>query len=467
MEADKFKDACGVFGLFAPGEDVSKLTYFGLYALQHRGQESAGIAVSDDGSILIFKDMGLVSQVFDEAALLSLSGKSSIGHVRYSTTGSSLWENAQPVHASFKGGSIALAHNGNITNSLELHAKLAGSGFKFRSTSDTEIIGGLISLSSKNTLEEAVAEAMKSLEGAFSLLILSEDKLIGARDPRGIRPLSIGKLAGGRYVLSSETCALDTIGAKFVDDVKPGEIVSIDETGIARVQAVPAKKQSICIFEFIYFARPDSVLLGKSLYKTRVDMGGELAKNDKVEADLVVGVPDSGTPAAIGYAKESGIPYGEGMIKNRYIGRTFIQPTQTLRQQGIGLKLNPLKDIIKGKRLVVVDDSIVRGNTSKKIVGLLREAGALEVHMRISSPPVSWPCYYGIDTAEKSELIASDLDVESVSKAIGSDSLKYLTLERLVKATGCSKNIFCVACFNGCYPVSNQAISKFALETSD
>lgn len=466
MEADKFKDACGVFGVYAPGEDVSRLTYFGLYALQHRGQESAGIAVSEEGSLLIFKDMGLVSQVFDEAALLSLSGSSSIGHVRYSTTGSTLWENAQPIHASFKDGGIALAHNGNITNSLELRDELTSRGFKFRTTSDTEIIGSLISLSEKGSLEDAVQEAMGRLRGAFSLVVLSDDKLIGARDPWGIRPLSLGRLEDKGYVLSSETCALDTVGATLMGDVGPGELVSIDAAGIKRIQALEPKNESLCIFEFIYFARPDSILLGKTLYKTRRDMGNALAKNDDVEADLVIGIPDSGTPAAIGYAEGSGIAHGEGMIKNRYIGRTFIQPSQGLRQQGIRLKLNPLKDIIKGKRLVVVDDSIVRGNTSRKIVQMLREAGAKEVHMRISSPPVCWPCYYGIDTADKKELIASSLDPSGIAKSIGTDSLKYLDINELVKATGYSSTRFCLACFDGKYPVSDNASSKYALETN-
>lgn len=466
------REACGVFGVYAPSEDVSRLIYFGLYALQHRGQESAGIAVSDGKSVVVFKEMGLVSQVFDEAALLSLPGHLGVGHVRYSTTGSTHWENAQPVHSSFKGESFAVAHNGNLVNTLELKNSLASQGILFRSTSDTEIVAALISNSTKPSIEDAICDAVSQLKGAFSLAILSEKNIFAVRDPWGIRPLCIGKLPHknnadtGGYVISSETCALDTIGAEFIRDVNPGEFVSIGDKGIKQKQALPKQKSALCVFEYIYFARPDSILGNKSLFEARRDMGKILAGISPVEADLVVGVPDSGIPAAIGYAEASGIPYSEGLIKNRYIGRTFIQPTQALRQQGIRLKLNPLKKVISGKRLVVVDDSIVRGNTSRKIVSILRSAGAKEVHMRISSPPVCNSCYYGIDTANKDALIASSLKVKDISISIGVDTLAYLDSKGLIEATGHPTNTFCMACFNGIYPiaVSSELPKKEMLE---
>jgi amidophosphoribosyltransferase len=449
---DKPEEACGVFGIYAPDEDVGRLTYFGLYALQHRGQESAGIAVSDGETIIVYKDMGLLTQVFNDASLASLQGHVAIGHVRYSTTGSTHWENAQPVHKTFKGGSLALAHNGNLINTQPLRDKLCEHGQRFRSTSDTEVIASLIALGIDKGLaiEKAISETMEQLEGAYAVVLLTDHKLLAMRDPYGIRPLSIGKI-GDNYVVSSETCGLDIVGAEFVRDVAPGELVIIDENGLHSVQAVESKRLALCIFEFVYFARPDSKLLGRLLYSAREAMGVELAKEAPVEADLVMGVPDSGVPAAVGFSKQSGIPYREGMVKNRYVGRTFIQPTQTIRQVGIKLKLNPLEDVIKDKRIVVIDDSIVRGNTSKKLVDMLREAGAKEIHMRISSPPVKWPCFYGIDTADQGQLIASDNEVEKIREFIGADSLSYLSLQGLVKSTENTSDKFCMACFDGCY----------------
>jgi amidophosphoribosyltransferase len=437
---DKPEEACGVFGIYAPGEDVSRLTYFGLYALQHRGQESAGIAVSDGETIIVYKDMGLLTQVFNDASLASLQGHVGIGHVRYSTTGSTQWENAQPVH------------RGNLINTQSLRNKLCEHGLRFRSTSDTEVIASLIALGIDKgfSIEKAISETMEQLEGAYAVVMLTDHKLMAMRDPYGIRPLSIGRL-GRNYVVASETCGLDIVGAEFVRDVEPGELIIVDEDGLHSVQAVESKRLALCIFEFVYFARPDSKLLNRLLYSAREAMGVELAKESPVDADLVMGVPDSGIPAAVGFSKQSGIPYREGMVKNRYVGRTFIQPTQTIRQVGIRLKLNPLEDVIKDKRLVVIDDSIVRGNTSKKLVDMLHEAGAKEVHLRISSPPVKWPCFYGIDTADQGQLIAAKNSIEEVRDFIGADSLSYLSLDGLVKSTENVRDKFCLACFDGCY----------------
>ena len=458
-------DACGVFGVYAPGEDVSRLTYLGLFALQHRGQESAGIAVSDDHSILVFKDLGLVSQVFNDRTLSTLTGKAAIGHVRYSTFGSSRWENAQPVHIMVGESSVALAHNGNLLNALELRATLP-SGVILRSTSDSEVIAALLAAAGEHNLEAAIRRTVPRLQGAYSLVILEEDRLIGLRDPWGLRPLALGRL-GASYVLSSETCGLDIVGAEYVREVEPGEMVIIDGSGLRSEVVGRAPQRSLCIFEFIYFARPDSFLLGKNVYEARRRMGEGLARESPVEADLVIGVPDSGTPAAIGYAAQAGIPFGEGLIKNRYIGRTFIQPNQSSRQLGIRLKLNPLSEVIKGQRLVVVDDSIVRGNTSRKIVRLLKRAGASEVHFRVSSPPICWPCYYGIDTPDRGELLAAAKGIDGVRGFIEADSLAYLSYGGLISATGCPREGFCLACLDGNYPIppqGEQAPSKLALE---
>ena len=466
LAPDRFEEACGVFGIYAPKEDVARLTYFGLYALQHRGQESAGIAVSDENNVLVFKDMGLVPQVFNEQILSTLTGKIAIGHTRYSTTGSNHWENAQPIHKTYRNGTLALAHNGNLVNSAELRKMLTQNGNRFRSTSDSEIIAGLIANFSKESIEKGIEKTMELLKGAYSVVIVTEDKLIGFRDSYGVRPLSLGKL-GDNYVMASETCAFDIIGAQFLRDIEPGEIVIVDEDGLHSEGVVSTDKSSLCIFEFVYFARPDSLLYKKLLHNARNEMGRKLAKECPAEADMVIPVPDSGRSAAVGYAQSSGIPFGEGMIKNRYVGRTFIQPAQSTRQIGVRMKLNPLKEVIKNKHLVMVDDSIVRGTTSKKIVSLLREAGAKEIHMRISSPPVKCPCFYGIDTAKKDELIASRMNVDEIRDFIGVDSLGYLSLEGLVGSTGKPRGMFCTACFDGVYPIKipkEHRLSKQMLE---
>ncbi len=463
---DKPEEACGVFGVLAPKEDVARLTYFGLHALQHRGQESAGIAVGDGSSIFVVKDMGLVPQVFDERSLAGLQGFVAIGHTRYSTTGSTRWENAQPIHKTFKEGTLALAHNGNLINSSYLKDMLQRNGSMFNSTSDTEVIADLIaSFVGDGSVEKAVVQTMGLLEGAYSVALITEKELYAFRDAQGLRPLCIGKI-NKNYVVSSETCGLDIIGAEFVDEVKPGELVILSKKGIKRRQVLDPKP-ALCIFEFIYFARPDSNMLGKNLYAARKKMGMLLAEEAPVKADLVIGVPDSGVPAAIGFAEQSALAYGEGLIKNRYVGRTFIQPSQTIRQVGIRMKLNPLASVIKGKKIVVVDDSIVRGNTTKKIISLLREAGAKEVHVRISSPPYKFPCYYGIDTASIGDLIASTHEVEEIRKEIRADSLHYLSLASLIKSTGCAGSKFCTACLSGKYPIpipDDLKVSKMMLE---
>lgn len=448
-----WREECGVFGVFAPGEDVAKMTYFGLFALQHRGQESAGIGVADGQSLIVYKDLGLVNQVFNAQNLSSLKGYLAVGHVRYSTTGSPIWENAQPYYVATSHGSIAVAHNGNLLNTADLRNELIAQGIEFSSTSDTEVIANLIAKKDGHDIIEALKETMKLIRGAYSLIIASEKELFGVRDSYGIRPLVIGRLPSGGYVLASETCALDIVGADYVRDVEPGEIVQINNDGLFSHQVMPIIKPSLCIFEFIYFARPDSLLYGRNLYQARKEMGAKLAEEAPASADVILPVPDSGTPAAIGFAEHSGIPFGEGLIKNRYVGRTFIQPTDSLRQLGVKMKLNPMKDVIKGKRLVVVDDSIVRGTTSRKIVKMLREAGAKEVHFRVSSPPVRFPCFYGIDTATLAELIASDKEVEEVRKYIGADTLAYLSLESLVASTEKSGEFFCSACLDGKYPI--------------
>lgn len=465
-KSDKFAEACGIFGIFAPGEEVAKLTYFGLYGLQHRGQESAGIAVADGENILVYKDMGLVSQVFNENNLATLQGHIALGHVRYSTTGSNRWENAQPIYKASLWRMLALVHNGNLVNCRELHERLIGNGSQLTSTSDSEIITELIVTSQAENIKEAIIEACKQIRGAYSLILCTENKLIAIKDPYGIRPLCLGKLKNG-YVFSSETSALDLIGAEFVKELEPGEMIIVDENGLKSEIIIPKIKPSLCIFEFIYFARPDSLLYDRNLYHVREHMGRNLAIEHPAQADLVIPVPDSGNSAAVGYAKQSGIPFGEGLIKNRYIGRTFIQPSQTIREMGVRLKLNPLKETIAGKRIVVVDDSIVRGNTSKQIVGILREAGAKEIHLRISSPPIVSPCFYGIDTATFQELIASSKSVDEIKDFIGADSLGYLSLEGVVDATTRPREEFCMACFNGEYPIEIPdllKISKFILE---
>jgi amidophosphoribosyltransferase len=453
---DRPEEACGVFGVYAPGEDAGRLTYFGLQALQHRGQESAGIAVSDGHSLTVTKELGLVAQVFREADLASFDGHIAAGHTRYSTTGGSThWENAQPVISQIGPTTIAVAHNGNIVNTVELRDQLAGNGLRFRSTGDSEVIATLVDHFTQRhgSIRGGIRDTMAAIRGAYSVVMMSEEALYAFRDPYGVRPLSLGRLEDGGWVVSSETCGLDIVGAAHERDVRPGELVKIGQEGLESEQAVPAERPSLCVFEFIYFARPDSTIYDCSLYEARERMGAALARSSMVEADLVIGVPDTGTPGAVGYARESGIPFGEGLVKNRYVGRTFIQPTQSLRQRGVRLKLNPLKHAIAGKRLVVVDDSIVRGNTSRKLVALLREAGAAEVHMRITSPPVRWPCFYGIDTDTQEQLIASKQTVEQVGEFIGADSLAYLSIADMVEATMRSEQEFCTACFSGDYPI--------------
>ncbi|MDP3631238.1 MAG: amidophosphoribosyltransferase [Actinomycetota bacterium] len=452
---DRPEEACGVFGVYAPGEDVARLAYFGLHALQHRGQESAGIAVADGHTLTVVKSLGLVAQAFKESDLATLQGHLAIGHTRYSTTGSSShWENAQPMVSSIGHNTIALAHNGNLVNTVELRDILKGRGIRFRSTTDSEVIATLVDhfTQEHGSIRGGIRETMKLVSGAYAVVLMSEEALYAFRDPYGVRPLVLG-LLNDSWVVASETCGLDIIGAKFVRDVAPGEMLKISAAGLESEQAVPAERPSLCIFEFIYFARPDSVMYDCTLYEARQRMGAALARSAAVEADLVMGVPDSGVPAATGYAMESGIPYGEGLAKNRYVGRTFIAPSETLRQQGIRLKLNPMRHAIEGKRLVVVDDSIVRGNTTRKLIALLREAGATEVHMRITSPPVKWPCFYGIDTDTQEQLIAAVKSIEEIREHIGADSLAYLSVPDMIASTGRCADEYCTACFTGEYPV--------------
>lgn len=458
------KDACGVFGVWAPGEDVSKLTYYGLYALQHRGQESAGIAVSEGSRILVYKDMGLVPQVFDESVLGTLRGHLAIGHCRYSTTGSSVWENAQPTLSSTEAGGLALAHNGNLINTPELAARLSAGST--RATTDTEVLTALLAQDGGTAIEEAAAELLPQVKGAYCLVFMDEKAIYAARDPQGIRPLVLGRLERG-WVVASETAALDIVGATFVREIEPGELITIDERGVRSRRFALAEPKG-CLFEYVYLARPDTTIAGRGVQVTRVEVGRTLAREHPVEADLVIPTPESGTPAAIGYAAESGIPYGQGLVKNSYVGRTFIQPSQTIRQLGIRLKLNPLKEIVAGKRLIVVDDSIVRGNTQRAIVRMLREAGATEVHVRISSPPVTWPCFYGIDFATRAELIAGSLSVEEIRQSLGADSLGYISLEGLTAATTIPRERLCMACFDGSYPipVDEDNVGKYVLETT-
>ena len=463
------QDACGVFGVWAPGEEVSKLTYFGLYALQHRGQEAAGIAVSDGFSVVVYKDLGLVAQVFDESTLASLRGHLAIGHTRYSTTGASTWENAQPTfRTSAAGSGIALAHNGNLVNTPELAARAADAGVAgaFPTSTDTDIITALLAARPDLTIEQAAMEILPTLRGAFSLVFMDETTLYAARDAQGVRPLVLGRLERG-WVVASETAALDIVGASYVREIEPGELIAIDSEGLRSEHFAIAKPKG-CVFEFVYLARPDTTISGRTVHATRVEVGRRLAKEWPVEADLVIPVPESGTPAAVGYAEASGIPYGMGLVKNSYVGRTFIQPSQTIRQLGIRLKLNPLREVIRGKRLVVVDDSIVRGNTQRALVRMLREAGAIEVHVRIASPPVKWPCFYGIDFASKAELVANGLEVDGVRASINADSLGYISLDGLVAATEQPSNRLCTACYTGNYPIelpNSGIIGKHMLET--
>ena len=470
LDSDTPKEECGVFGVYAPGEDVARLTYFGLFALQHRGQESAGIAVSDGKLIRMRKDMGLVQQIFNEEVLASLPGYIAIGHTRYSTTGSSVLRNAQPLHCVWGAGTLAVGHNGNLINAQELRAELEAAGVPFETTNDSEVIARLIASQDTDSLEEAVARSMAKLVGAYSVVILSEDTLVGVRCPYGVRPLAIGQLDGGHYMLASETCAIQTVGAKFMREVAPGEIVVIDRNGMRSRQAMPMARNATCMFEFIYFARPDSMLYGRELHQVRRAMGHELAREHPIPggtADIVIPIPDTGTPAAIGFAEFSHIPYGEGVIKNRYIARTFIQPDQRMRELGVRMKLMPIKEALAGKRVVMVDDSIVRGTTTGQIVKMLFEAGASEVHVRITAPPFTHPCFYGVDLADQNQLVAATKSVEEIRKLIGATSLGYLSIDGLSRAIGLNRDQFCLACFTGDYPIpipDRIKMSKFALE---
>ena len=452
------QDQCGVFGVWAPGEEVSKLTYFGLYALQHRGQESAGIATSNGKKLLVYKDMGLVSQVFSESALESLIGHVAIGHTRYSTTGSSSWRNAQPTLGKTASGTVALGHNGNLTNTAELleilranYPDQSDNEITGGNTTDTAVLTALLAGNPDNSLENTALELLPKVKGAFSLVFMDEQTLYAARDPQGVRPLVLGRLERG-WVVASETAALDIVGASFVREVEPGELIAIDENGL-RTKHFAKPKRAGCVFEYVYLARPDTSINGRNVYDARVEMGRTLAKEYPVEADLVIPTPESGTPAAIGFSQETGIPFGHGLVKNAYVGRTFIEPSQTIRQLGIRLKLNPLKEVIKGKRIVVVDDSIVRGNTQRALVQMLREAGAKEIHVRISSPPITWPCFYGVDFATRAELIATGLAPDEVRMSIGADSLGYLSKDGMVQASEQKESELCTACFTGTYPI--------------
>jgi len=469
------QDACGVFGVWAPGEEVATLTYFGLYALQHRGQEAAGIAASNGEHLRVYKDIGLVSQVFNETTLGTLDGHIAIGHCRYSTTGAPTWENAQPTLGPTSTGTVALGHNGNLTNTAELVDLVAERyGPRRRgeiaqgNTTDTAVITALLAGDPDHTLESTALEVLPRLRGAFCLVFMDENTLYAARDPQGVRPLVLGRLERG-WVVASESSALDIVGASLVREVEPGELVAIDGDGLRATRFAPVDRAG-CVFEYVYLARPDTTIAGRSVHAARVEMGRRLAAQHPVEADLVMPVPSSGTPAAVGYAAASGIPFGQGLTKNAYVGRTFIQPSQSLRQLGIRLKLNPLREVIRGRRLVVVDDSIVRGNTQRALVRMLREAGAAAVHIRITSAPVKWPCFYGIDFASRAELIANGLSVDEIASSLGADSLGYLSEDAMVAATEQPASALCTACFSGNYPIElppDESLGKHLLEQAE
>ena len=464
IDRDSPREECGVFGVYAPGHDVSRLAYFALYALQHRGQESAGIATCVGGHITTMRDSGLVSQVFDEEKLRALEGDMAIGHVRYSTTGGGSWENAQPVWRD-DGRELALAHNGNLTNAVELWGELKERGIAFRGTSDSEIIAALLSAHDGKLIEDAVSDVMPRLEGAYSTVVMTKRAIVAFRDPHGVRPLSLGRL-DDRFVVASESCAFDIIGAELMREVHPGEMVSLTERGLETRQVVKAERPAMCVFEHIYFSRPDSRLEGKVLQQVRGRMGEILWRESPVEADLVISVPDSGNPAAAGFARASGLPRDDGLIKNRYVARTFIQPGQELRKHGLRLKFNPLPEIVSGQRIVVVDDSIVRGNTTRQIVGMLRDAGAREVHLRISAPPIRNPCHYGVDMSTREEMIAHKRTVQEIADELDADSLAYLSIDGVYEAIGTPPEDHCDACFSGHYPLGDpeEANGKFALE---
>lgn len=462
MGAESPKEECGLFGVWAPGEEVARLAYFGLFAQQHRGQESAGIAVSDRQNLLVYKELGLVSQVFNEATLATLQGDLGIGHTRYSTTGSTTWENAQPAFKTDGHRSLALGHNGNLVNTAELAERVGR--VPGRATTDSDLVATLLSRRLEGGLWDAAMETLPTLQGAFCFVMMDERSIYAARDPLGLRPLSLGRLPNG-FCVASETCALDIVGAAFVRDVEPGELIRIDDRGLHAERFAESPRHALCIFEFVYLARADSRIREKTVYEVRRELGRRLAAEAPADADLVIPVPDTGHSAAQGYSEVSGIPYGEGLMKNRYVGRTFIEPSQSLRELGVKLKLNPIPGAIRGKRLVVIDDSIVRGTTTRQLVQALREAGAAEVHTRITCPPIKWPCFYGIDMSTRQELVASDLTVEEIRQFVGADSLGYLSMEGMVGATGSLKGELCRACFDGEYPIEiPERSGKFLLE---
>ncbi|MBI5208212.1 MAG: amidophosphoribosyltransferase [Candidatus Firestonebacteria bacterium] len=448
---DKPTEECGVFGVFGNSR-AAQLTYLGIYALQHRGQESAGITTSDGKRIYFHRGMGLVNDVFNEKILDRLPGYIASGHVRYSTAGLSNIANAQPFVVQYVRGGLTIAHNGNLINAIEQREKLEKEGAIFQSSMDTEVIVHLIARSKRENFEDAVIEALKQIKGSYSLLIMNENKLIGIRDPHGFRPLCLGKL-GDSYIFSSETCALDLIEAEFIREINPGEVLVIDKNGMNSITPFTQVQHSHCMFEYIYFARPDSNVFGQNVHLVRKALGKELALEFGVEADIVIGIPDSGLSASLGYSEQSGIPFDYGLIRNHYVGRTFIQPTQILRNIGVGIKLNPVKEVLSGKRVIVIDDSLVRGTTSRKIVRFLRNSGAREVHFRISSPPIKFPCFYGIDTPMQEELIASNHEIENIRQYLNVETLRYLSIEGMLKACGPKHHNFCLACFNGQYPV--------------
>ena len=464
------REACGVFGIYGPGEDVSRLTYFGLFALQHRGQESAGIAVSDGAHISCYREMGLVSQVFDEETLHRLKGDLAIGHTRYSTTGSSVIANAQPMVMEWRGGQVALAHNGNLINARELRHELEAEGEHLEATSDSEVMVRMVVREANHlgSLEEGIVACMPRWRGAYSLTLLTENEVIAVRDPSGVRPLCLGTVNGKATVFASESCALSVIGAEFAREVQPGEIVIAGAEGVRARQAMAPAVRAFCVFEYIYMARPDSTIGGHLVHEVRKRLGMQLAEDCPADADVVMPVPDTGWPAAIGYAERSGIPFGEGLIRNRYIPRTFIQPDQRLREMGVRIKLNPLREALEGKRVVMVDDSIVRGTTKRGVIRLIRDAGAKEVHVRITAPPYCWPCYYGVDTSNRSDLIAARLtSVEEIRREIGADTLCYQTIPGFLKALRMGEDQLCLACFTGEYPIPippDVKLSKLDLE---
>jgi amidophosphoribosyltransferase len=462
---DKFHDECGLFGIWNHAE-AANVVYLGLYALQHRGQESAGIACTDGHAFHVEKAMGWVADAFSRERLKRLSGHRAIGHVRYSTAGTSSLRNAQPITANTAHGPVAIAHNGNLVNAEELRAELEKDGAVFQSNSDTEVILHLLAREPAATLVEQLARALTRVKGAFTLLLLTPDSLIGVRDPSGFRPLSLGRL-GEAWILASETCALDLMEARAIRDVEPGEILVVNDKGLSSFKPFKPAERLQCVFEYVYFARPDSVLWGRNVHAVRKALGHQLAREHPVQADLVIPVPDSGVGAALGFSEESGLPYDSGLVRNHYVGRTFIEPQQGIRHFGVKVKLNPNREVLEGKRVVVVDDSIVRGTTSRKIVKMIRAAGAREVHVRISSPPIQWPCYYGIDTPTRKELIGASHKVEEIQRYLGADSLGYLSLEGMLKATGSDPHHFCHACFTGQYQVGFDTGERAQLRLFD